>query len=295
MRHQVASRLAAVDLTLSPRPQDWAVAAVALHPASTLKEATTALGDVQVLQALTAQEREKLAQALVGLYPDDSGEQVWTAPRPDRLTATHLITLADQAASQQEWLINLTAVAGTDRFENAMQAATVLYRCLSASGSQRGKARIQAALEQLIVDYPAGYVPALTLIAPKEFTNVIITAIGDERYDINALNQFDVLLVDMRPDFTSTPIAVAVARRLEAATRPGPDATEEQRAEHAAELRILFDRLHVNGEIEKALATCQKAVAAYRELVQANSSAYLSDLANTLCSLSVYLSEGGRH
>ncbi len=291
---QVASRLAAAGLKLTSNQREWAVAAVALRPATTLHEATTALEDVRALQTSTPADLERLAQALVELYPDDSGEQVWAAPRPERLIDTHLIALADQAASQQEWLTDITALTGTNTRDIAMQAAVVLHRCLSTPGTQRGKYRIRSALEQLTIGYPAGYVPALTLIDPKRFTEVIVSVIGDDRYDLNALTQFSKQLWELGFATTRTRIAVAVSQRLEAATRPGPDATEEQRARHAIELHHLSIRLGQDGQRERALATCQKVVAAYRALTAGNSTTYLPNLAMALNNLSNCLGEVGK-
>ncbi len=291
---QVSSRLHADGLRLSPNQRDWAIAAVALRPAFSLEDAAAVLENVRTLQTLAPAERGKLAQALVELYPDDSGEQVWAAPRPDRLIDTHLITLADQAVSLHEWLTNITTLAGTHTRDIAIQAAIVLYRCLSTPGPQRGKDRIRTALEQLIISYPAGYVPALTLVAPEEFTEIIVTAINDDRYDINDLIQFNKLLLRLGFATTRAHIAAAISQRLEAATRPGPDATEEQRARHALELNNLSVRLAEVGRPHEALAAIEEAVTIRRNLTQTNPDTHLPDLALSLNNLSSRLSAVGR-
>ncbi len=289
---QVAFHLATADVVLSPGQVDWAVAAVALRPASTLSEATAALGEVRALRELPPPQRERLAQTLVELYPGDTGEQGWAPPQPDRLIDTHLITLASQAASQQEWLTDIAALVGTDRPEIAVQAATVLHRCLSSTpGPQMGKDRIRAALTWLITNYPAGYAPVLSLIAPQEFDDVIITAVGDERYATDALIQFDRLLRGVGFAAVRSRITAAVSHRLEAATHPKPDAAEEQPAQRAAELHALSIRLSQEGSPQEALAACQEAVALYRQLATDNPTPHLPNLAAALANLALQLSD----
>jgi tetratricopeptide (TPR) repeat protein len=282
-------------LVLDERQRDWALAVVALRSATDLGEGAGVFAPV--LAGWGEDARVRLARRLGELYPDPAGVELWQAPVPDRLTDTHLLDLARQAATQQQWCTELATVCATSDKQAAQRAAVVLHRCLSAPGRHAaGQARVAAGLTALVRGCPGAYVPVLTLLDPVGFGAELNAVIGDPAplMAITDVRSLDEVLRELGFATTRTAVAVAVSQRLVADSRPAPDCTLDGLNAYAGQLNDLSVRSAELGQREEGLAAIEEAVAIRRRLVEANPAAYLPDLAMSLNNLSNRLGELGR-
>ena len=294
-RRQISAGLHAAGLVLDERQRDWALAVVALRSATDLGEGAAVLAPV--LAGWGQDARVRLARRLGELYPDPAGVELWQAPVPDRLTDTHLLDLARQAATQQQWCNELAAVCVTSDRQAAQRAAVVLHRCLSAPGRHTaGRERVAAGLTWLVRACPGAYVPVLTLLDPSGFGPALTAVIGDPAalMAITDVRSLDWVLHELGFATTRTAVAVAVSQRLVADTRPASDGTPDDLNAYAGQLNNLSVRLGELGRREEGLAAVEEAVTVYRRLTEANPAAYLPNLAMSLNNVSIHLGEVGR-
>jgi tetratricopeptide (TPR) repeat protein len=264
---QITARMHAEGMDLTGRQQDLAAVMTSLRPAPTLAAAVVALDSAPELAHV---DTGRLSEILAELYPDETGKQVWSAPRPDRLADTRILELASSARSDADWHASLSAMVGTEEADVAQQAATVLLRSLSTPDPQGvrtvGQQRIRASLDRLVRDFPGGYVPPLLLAEPVVVPDALVTAIADQRVNAEDLRRvrhhFDCLYVTM----PRTHVAVAVARRLVHEHRANPKADVAVRRAYAKDLSSLSHRLQMIRRPKEASTAIEEAAAVYREL-----------------------------
>ncbi|MEV6520279.1 tetratricopeptide repeat protein [Micromonospora chalcea] len=303
-RRQASAAFHGAGLTLSESQRDWAIAAVALRPAATIQAAERALADVPALAGVNPDHMRKLAETLHGLYPDSSGDQVWQAPHPDRLTDTHLLQLAGEAPSLADWTAAVIAVCSGNDYESGVQAASVLHRCLSAPDllgrMDKGRRRVESALHALVMTYPAVYVPVVTILDPKLFEKEIIGAIDVDDSGTSRLSTEDLELLDqlvLLPGYSSSraQIAVAVSKRLVADLRPASDTDATMLSRYAGELNNLGNRLSDAGARREALEPVEQAIQIFRQLSEDDPLLYLGGLALALNNYGACLKDVARH
>lgn len=296
-RRQISAGLHAAGLTLDEAQRDWALAAVALHSATDLNEGARALEMLPALVGWSQDDRLRLARRLGQLYPDPAGAELWQAPVPDRLTDAHLLGLARQAATTNQWCADLLAVCGTNDERAAQRAAIVLHRCLSTPGRHAtAQARVRAGIEALIRSFAGTYVPVMTLLDPAGFAGELTAVIGDSTPLLSnaEVRRLDQLLRNLGFTAPRVGIAVAVSRRLVAETRPtGPRTAPDESDRHAGELTSLATRLGRLGKHDEGLVAIQEAVRIRRFLVGV-STAYIPGFARSLNNLSSLLGQLGR-
>ncbi|MDQ7907648.1 tetratricopeptide repeat protein [Phytohabitans sp. ZYX-F-186] len=301
-RRQVAHAFRAQQVELSPLRRDWAMLTAALRPAATLKEAARALGSVPALHGLDDAALLGVAEVLHRLYPHDVGTDVWQAPQPDPLVDVHLRQMATNAPSDTEFVEALAALCGGGELGPAMHAAKVLHRCWSSLEPDGRFAvahrRIGGALRTLVRRSSGGYAPALTALDPNAFAAEIVAAVEGESaagpsLSVAEVTQLDQMLRSMESTYTRGAIAVAVSRRLVAATRCGEHDTPIERSRHAEELGVLSLRLAEIGEARESLERIQEAVAIRRTLAANDPRRYRAALADSLSDLSTRLDRVG--
>jgi hypothetical protein len=294
-RRQISAGLHSVGLGLDDRQRDWALATVALRSATDLDEGAQALAPA--LTGWDEDARVRLARRLGELYPDPAGVELWQAPVPDRLTDTHLLDLARQAASQKQWCTEVSVLCATDDAQAAQRSATVLHRCLSTpGGNAAGRARVASSISALVRGFPGVYVPVMTLLDPAGFTDDLTAVIGDSTpaMAITDVRSLDQILRNLGFATTRTAVAVAISQRLVADLRPAAGGNPEDLNEYAGQLNNLSVRLGQLGRREEGLAASEEAVTICRRLADANPAAYLPNLAGSLNNLSVDLGGLGR-
>lgn len=304
LRHeqrQVSAALRAAGLHLNEVGQAWALAAVTLTIPFTDAEAVDVVGRLPGLTGTPWSVRARLARVLCGLYPDESRQRVWQAPRPDRLADVHLLELASRASSLPQWIEDLARLCGSDDSEAAAHAASVLRRCMSTPDPdglwQDGVELVRNGLSELVDRFPAGFVPALVVVNPVGFEAQLVAAVegrDGEGLSIEQVREVDGLLHQLGFSTTRTKVAVAVSHRLVAATQPDANRDNTAAGRYAHELTKLSVRLAEAGLLPDAASVSEEAVTIYRRLA-ADDATYRPNLATSLNSLSDRLAETGRH
>ncbi|MEU7750606.1 tetratricopeptide repeat protein, partial [Micromonospora sp. NPDC049171] len=304
LRHeqrQVSAALNAVGLDLGEVGQAWAVAMVSLTAPGTVDEAMQVVSRLSGVSGVGDVDGHGLVRVLCGLFPDESRERVWQAPKPDRLTDIHLLELAARSSSRRQWIDDLAAVCGDDDPEVAAHATAVLRRCLSTpdpGGVWRdGLGLVRDGLAGLAVRFPPAYVPALVVVDPVGFESELVAAVNgsDGGLSLAQVEELDALLHRLGFATTRTQVAVAVGQRLVAATRTDAARDEVSQDRYARALNNLSVRLGEVGRRDEGLTAIEEAVTIRRRLAETNPAGYLPDLAMSLNNLSVRLGEVGRH
>ncbi|WCN80931.1 tetratricopeptide repeat protein [Micromonospora sp. LH3U1] len=300
-RRQISAAFEGQGLNWTDEQRDWALATVILRPAESIDVAVDALSSCPVVNDLAGADLPVAASVLHDLYPDDEGSQVWRAPRPDPLADLHLLQLAEHVASTADWLVNLQALCAGPQAGVAEQTAAVLHRCLSSAPRSRYVAalrRIEAGLRHLIRVAPARYVPIVILLDPDQFTDDLVDAIAggttSAQLPIAEVEQADALLRELGFATTRAAVAVAVSKRLVAASAPPAAPTEASLARYARQLNNLSVRLSELGYRDEALAAIEESLGIRRQLADADPAAHLPNLAMSLNNLSVDLTKVGR-
>jgi tetratricopeptide (TPR) repeat protein len=303
-RGMLARALAAAGVPLSRYEQEMAMSAVFLRPAADTDTAVEMLAALPRLRSRPVAEIERVVEVLTGIFPAEDGTAVWQAPRPDRLVDVHLLGTARRARSDPDWLAHALAVGGSDDPAVAAQVSGTLLRALTApeagEGYQDGAARLEHALAELLRAHPAGYAPALVDRAPSRFGEALLAvldpppAAGDAAAapgaaepvgsrtgagppapvavpaaaPVSVVRDIDAALSAAGTTTSRLAIAVAVSRRLVAATRPAGTTSPEQTGEHVRHLVALSRRLAEAGQPGAAMEPAERAVEHARRLCQ---------------------------
>ncbi|QTR01279.1 tetratricopeptide repeat protein, partial [Saccharothrix algeriensis] len=305
LAHELRHVRAVLDEQRVPvRPGDQALALLApfLAPAARVEEAAGALGALGVVADPDPAVLRRAARALGRLYPDvhdgDPGRAVgvWAPPRPDRLPDTHVLVVAAQAPSDEDWAGLVLGLCGGDDVGRAARVVRVLARCLTTPGAPEhhpdGLRRVALAVDRLVREHPKGYALPVVVLLPGRFTPALAAALA-------GLTTAEVAAIDRAvrafgPSTRRAADAVLLSRRLARDTAPVPGADHAALGRHAGELHRLATDLSGAGQRQEAYAAARRAVEVYRGLVVAGREEHLPDLAAALSGLAGRLSEGGR-
>ncbi|GLY50084.1 tetratricopeptide repeat protein [Lentzea sp. NBRC 102530] len=297
-RH-VKSMLADQQIEMPPHDRDLVLAAPFLVPAPTLDDAVRLLRTLGLEGGHDDAWFRRVAKVLGKLYPDEQTGGVWSAPRPDRLPDTHLLALANRAASDGDWTDVVSRVAATSDVELAGHVLKALSRCLSTPGAERrfqvGVRRLMAAVDCLVRMHPKGYLLPALLLFPGRVTDAISEAVGDPE----ALSTADVAAVDnvLARLGRSTGRAfdvLHISRRLIQDTALGPDSDHVAVDRHARLLTRFSFRLAQVGQHEQAVVPAQRAVDLRQRLVADDPDGDQAALAMALTDLAARLGNIGR-
>jgi len=305
-RRVVAQAFAAAGVDLDGYERDRAVCVAFLRPAADSTSAADALATLPGLRALPAGQRDRVVGVLARLFPSDGGENVWEAPRPDRLTDTHLLRVAQAARSGKDFDDYVVAVCGGDDRQLAGHTARTLLRALSTPGAAVwypvGLRRVEGSITALARAHPGGYVPALVALDPVRFEDEILdtldvrrTAAGSQPLPIEPVEDIDSELRRIGATTSRLRIAVAVSRRLVEATRPAGTAEDDpvEVARHADQLVGLSRRLAEAGSLGEAVGPAREAVKWYRPLFDGDPETYRQALAAAVTNLGSRLADDG--
>jgi len=304
LAHELRHVRAVLDEQRVPvRPGDQALALLApfLAPAARVEEAAGALGALGVVADPDPAVLRRAARALGRLYPDvhdgDPGRAVgvWAPPRPDRLPDTHVLVVAAQAPSDEDWAGLVLGLCGGDDVGRAARVVRVLARCLTTPGAPEhhpdGLRRVALAVDRLVREHPKGYALPVVVLLPGRFTPALAAALA-------GLTTAEVAAIDRAvrafgPSTRRAADAVLLSRRLARDTAPVPGADHAALGRHAGELHRLATDLSGAGQRQEAYAAARRAVEVYRGLVVAGREEHLPDLTAALSGLAGRLSEGG--
>ncbi|MFD4668351.1 tetratricopeptide repeat protein [Lentzea sp. NPDC058450] len=296
-RH-VKSLLADHQIDLSPHDRDLLLAAPFLVPAPTLDDAVRLLRTLDLEGDHDDAWFRRTAKVLGKLYPGD--QAVWAAPRPDRLPDSHLLGLAERAASDGDWTDLASRLCATDDQEVAEHISKVLSRCLSTPGADRrfeaGIRRLLGTMDSLVRRHPKGYLLPTILLSPGRFTDALAAVLADpEALPTADVEAADWVLRSLGPSTSRAVDVVHLSQRLAEDTALRPDAYDVEILRHAQVLTYLSIRLAGIGQREQAVAPARRAVELHQQLADGNPEVHLPDLARSFHNFAIRLGAVGRH
>ncbi|MDX3659423.1 tetratricopeptide repeat protein [Streptomyces sp. ID05-26A] len=294
-RH-VRSVLADQQVEMSPHDRDLVLAAPFLVPAATLDDAVRLLRALDLEGEHDEASCRRVAKVLGRLYPGEA--TVWTAPRPDRLPDSHLLGLADRAASDRDWTDLVSRLCGTDDRDLAEHVFKVMLRCLSTPGGEHrfasGARRFEAALDTLVRTSPKGYLLPALLLRPGAFTDAIEAALTGDLLTTRDVAAIEVALAGLGFSTSRVPDVVHLAHRLVQDTAVQPGAAPEAVSMHAWMLGVYAVRLTRSGQRDRSVPPAERAADLYQGLAETDPETYEPSLATSLGNLATCMGEAGQ-